>query len=66
MLRKIVFTTIILSFAIISNGQITRLANQYYASGEYEKAVENAKLAMQLGYPLQVLKSKLVKAGEWK
>jgi tetratricopeptide (TPR) repeat protein len=40
MLRKIVFTTIILSFAIISNGQITRLANQYYKSGEYEKAVQ--------------------------
>jgi len=33
--------------------------------GEYEKALESAKRAMQLGYPLQGLKGKLVKAGAW-
>lgn len=32
---------------------------------EHQKALENAKLAMQLGHPLQGLKNRLVRAGAW-
>lgn len=32
---------------------------------EHKKALENAKIAMQLGHPLQGLKNRLVRAGAW-
>lgn len=40
MLRHIFLAIIFISSATISFGQITRLANQYYTNGEYEKAAE--------------------------
>ena len=38
--RKIIFTFLIVLSTLLANGQITRLANQYYSNGEYEKAAE--------------------------
>jgi tetratricopeptide (TPR) repeat protein len=40
MYRKFLLILTIIFFSFIANGQITRLANQYYSNGEYEKAVE--------------------------
>ncbi len=40
MLKKVVFSFLILLVAFSSQAQMSRLANQYYQNGEYEKAAE--------------------------
>jgi tetratricopeptide (TPR) repeat protein len=37
----------------------------YFDAGQYDRALEQAKKAASLGFPLDGLKNKLKKAGRW-